>query len=350
LAVTRGVLQEYQQRIVFRTDNANTTEDNINKDEKMSESIVYLWWKGYTNQDNKSCVSKHKIGGSKTLKDLWNSGVDTVVLWTIHVKAKDENGFKKGDLVYNDCVVVSNGKYTGDSGWPAYVKSLKSSDGSISKVLISVGSADNMDFENIGKLGTAPTSLPYDNFQALLKKIPTLDGVVFDYEESFSNNDKKILKKFTVMLKEQGYKQVAFCPFNNMDWWNSILVKINTEFPGFVTDYQLQCYAGGGSNIESFSLNRWCQSVPDKASFIRPGFASKDNPSFGNMTPDEIKKQYQTWKDADITGLRGGFIWRYDDISSPYTLKDYVQAIRTGAEEDSTPQQPAVLGESAIGG
>lgn len=297
----------------------------------MSSVGIYLWWKGYTNTVDAACANSHNTGTNQDLTTLQESGFDTAILWTLHVKSQDGGGFKKGDIVYNDCVVVSQGKYCGDPGWSDYVSNLKKTGSSINSVLISVGSADNTDFANIGSLGFDTNGLLYEGFAALLAAIPALDGVVFDYEE-FSTEAQKAVVPFALMLQTIGYGQIAFCPYMSQPMWDNWYTEINKSAPGLVVESQLQCYSGGGGNQNASILADWTKNPAGGASFIHPGLACTNSYAPGNLTPQGIINLYKTWTDASVTGLGGGWIWHYDYIvqtSSP-TVAEYASAVSSG--------------------
>ena len=67
-------------------------------------------------------------GGDGVIADLKASGMTTVVAWAVHVHPN-------GDLVFNDPLIVSDGAYVGDAGWPADLESLKQSPTSVTRLL-----------------------------------------------------------------------------------------------------------------------------------------------------------------------------------------------------------------------
>ena len=297
----------------------------------MSSAGIYLWWKGYTNTEGNTCANNQNTATEQDLTTLQESGFDTAILWTLHVKSEDSQNFKKGDIIYNDCVVVRDGKYCGDSGWSDYVSNLKNSGSSINRVLMSVGSADNTDFANIGALGFNPGGLLYEGFAALLAEIPALDGVVFDYEEWGAQAENAVVP-FALMLQTIGYRQIAFCPYTNQSMWDNWYNQINASAPGLVVESQLQCYSGGAGNQYSANLAAWTKNPAGGSSFIHPGLACTNSNAPGNLSPQGIVNLYQTWTDNGVTGLGGGWIWHYDYIvqKTPPTVADYASAIRKG--------------------
>ena len=102
--------------------------------------------------------------GQAVMDTLRSSGFTTVILWSIHVR-------DNGDLWYNDDLIVSNGSYVGDAGWPARLATLKQAPTSVDRIEISVGSAGPNDWGTIATLvnsgGTGPDSILYRNFSAL---------------------------------------------------------------------------------------------------------------------------------------------------------------------------------------
>lgn len=120
-------------------------------------------------------------GGTTVIDDLRASGFTTVMLWSVHVQSN-------GDLYLNDKLIVSNGGYVGDSGWPSRLTRLRTAPTSVTRIELSVGSAGATDFENIKALinsqGTGSDSILYRNFQAL-KNATGANAVNFDDESAY---------------------------------------------------------------------------------------------------------------------------------------------------------------------
>ncbi|WP_052752934.1 hypothetical protein [Kordia zhangzhouensis] len=250
-------------------------------------------------------------GPNSVLQTINSSGFTTLVCWALHVH-------HNGDLVYNDTPVVSNGEYIGDPSWASELAKVKE-EGSINRILFSIGGWQTNDFYNIMNLlntqGDGPTSVLYRNFQALLKEIPVIDGIDYDDEGNYSINT---IVRFSRMLAGIGYQQITFCPYTNSPFWINCLVSIEQTHPGLVTGFNLQCYAGGAYNIGNVK-QYWIEPLQkamskgfDAAAFINPGLwcTHGDNCDQG-MNPKQVNAQFGKWKKEGITG---GFIWLYDDI------------------------------------
>jgi len=92
--------------------------------------------------------------------------------------------------------------------------------------------------------GTGPTSILYQDFQALKAAIPALDAIDFDDENSF-NSPTTI--SFGVMLGNLGY-HVMPDAFDQSSYWTNVVSQINTQLPGTSDGVHLQAYAGGAGN------------------------------------------------------------------------------------------------------
>ncbi|MEI7900928.1 MAG: lysyl endopeptidase, partial [bacterium] len=145
-------------------------------------------------------------GGTATMNTLRASGYTTVNLWTLHVYAD-----AGGSLIYNDQLVVANGAYAGNAGWPAQLATLKTAPTSVKRIEWSVGSWGASDFQALKILmdthGTNTESLVYRNFLAL-KNATGADAIQFDDESQY---DVATAVKFGRMLSAMGYK-VTLCP------------------------------------------------------------------------------------------------------------------------------------------
>ncbi len=246
-------------------------------------------------------------GGEAVIDDLKGSGFTTVVAWAVHVN-------QNGDLIFNDPTIVSDGKYVGDSGWPSRLANLKQG-GSVNRLLFSIGGWGVQDFPNIQSLiqsqGTGPGSILYKSFAALKSEIPTIDGIDLDDETLY---DQSTTVQFSQMLNTLGY-MVTFCPYTDTDFWVNCLYELNSKNPNAVTGFNLQCYAGGAGN----DPQTWISAIQDKMEsdfdaewFVFPGlWCRHGNRCVEGDCPDDITRQFAAWKPE---GMRGGFIWLYDDI------------------------------------
>ncbi len=249
--------------------------------------------------------------GQPALSTLSQTGFTTIVCWCIHVNAN-------GDLVYNDPpAICQGGAYAGNASWGKELAAMKTG-GSVNRLLFSVGSGGSQDFTNIMNLiksqGTGPSSILYQNFAALLKAIPAIDGIDLDDEDNY---DQDTIVSFSQMLATIGYKQITFCPYTDNTFWDGCLEALNKSNPGLVTGYNLQCYSGGSYNIDH--VEDWIKGVQkvmgksfDAAAFINPGLWCKNGTSCSQgMDPKTMNGYFTNWGKQ---GVRGGFIWLYDDI------------------------------------
>ncbi len=272
-------------------------------------------------------------GGSTVIADLKASDFTSVVAWALHVNSN-------GDLIFNSPTIVTNGDYVGDPGWPAQLNDLKQG-GSVTQLLFSVGGWGVSDFPNIQKLiqtqGTGPDSILYKNFSALKQALP-VDAIDFDDETLY---DQDTTVQFSQMLAELGY-HVTFCPYTNIDFWVNCLYALNSETPDLVTAFNLQCYAGGSYNRNN--LQPWIDAIQDKmgsgfeaAGFINPGLWCRNGSGcVSGDCPDSVESQFAIYKSQ---GIKGGFIWLYDDLqkcensgacSGTMGSKAYADAIISG--------------------
>jgi hypothetical protein len=247
-------------------------------------------------------------GGTSVIDDLKGSGFTTVVAWALHVSPT-------GDLIFNDPTIVSGGQYVGDPNWPGLLENLKQGETSVNRLLFSIGGWGVGDFPNIQSLiqsqGTGPDSILYQNFQALKQAIPTIDGIDLD-DESLYDTDTTV--QFCQMLNTLGY-EVTFCPYTNTEFWVDCLSTLNSQTPGLVTGFNLQCYAGGAGNTPQTWIDAIAQTMGSgfpAASFVYPGLWCRngDGCAEGDC-PGDITNQFAGWKSS---GIQGGFIWLYDDL------------------------------------
>jgi hypothetical protein len=265
--------------------------------------------------------------GSPALSTLNQTGFTTVVCWAVHVHTN-------GDLIYNDTQICSEGAYTGDASWGDELKAVKTG-GSVNRILFSIGGWDTGDFTNLQQIidteGTGPNTVLYQNFAALLKAIPVIDGIDLDDEDNY---DQNTIVQLCQMLATIGYGQITFCPYTQQAFWNNCLSALNQSNPGLVTGYNLQCYAGGSNNLHDVSS--WISGVQavmgtsfDAAAFVNPGLWCLNGADCSSgMSPGTIEAFFKGWA---TKGIAGGFIWLYDDIMKcGNDPQDYAVAINDG--------------------
>ncbi len=251
--------------------------------------------------------------GQAVMNVLRSSGFTTVILWSIHVHSN-------GDLYYNDHLVVSNGAYVGDSGWPARLRTLKQAPTSVNRIEVSVGAWGTPDWEAIDNLmtrdGTGSGTILYRNFLAL-RNATGADAINND-DESHYEVDSTV--KFARMANTMGYRNFTLAPYTAVSYWQGV----KNNLGALVDRVYLQAYAGGSGNNPA-SWRQWLGMPVD------PGLWSKNGSgcSAGN-SPAQVGTKMSAWKSS--AGIPGGFMWLYDDIkkcSSSGTAADYARAINT---------------------
>lgn len=276
------------------------------------------------------------------------SGFNTLILSLFHIGRSDApNVPGVGDIIFNGPPsVVHDGAYQLDGTWEANLAQLKSS-GKVGKILCSIGGANNVifDFRTIQELvvgpttsdpypqyttngkepnpyityGTGPDSTLYRNFLALKQNLPSVDGIDLDNEETYWVTEDA-MNRFTEMLIDIGF-EITFCPYDNQPFWNSTFQTIYEYNPNAVQWWNLQCYAGGGSNVPA----SWASSLYDQmkakypdfdaAKYIVPGLAARfyntDDQAWEGDCPDSMCTTFSGWTNENMPG---GFIWNYDSI------------------------------------
>ncbi|MFY2564263.1 PKD domain-containing protein [Corallococcus terminator] len=269
-------------------------------------------------------------GGTAVMDDLRASGFTTVMLWSFHIE-------DNGDLVYNDIPVVKNGAYMGDAAWPTRLATLKTAPTSINRIEVSIGAWSVPDFERMARLvngtatgcgttlvcGTGSNSILYRNFQAL-KAATGADAVNFDDESAY---DLAPTTTFGQMLIGQGYK-ITFAPYTQQTFWRNLKDNLGSA----VDKIYLQVYDGGaGNNPASWNTSMGMTVDPGLWSRHGNGCASGDSPS-------SVQTRMSGWKTS--AGIRGGFMWLYDDIqrcTAQGTTAQYAAAINTAVSGNTPP-------------
>jgi hypothetical protein len=234
--------------------------------------------------------------GQAVMNTLRASGFTTVILWSIHVRAN-------GDLWYNDTLIVANGRYVGDPGWPGRLRTLKQAPTSVNRIEVTVGSAGPDDWGVIDGLiraqGTGPGSILYRNFQAL-RTATGADAVNDDDEQHY---DLASTTAFARMVIAQGYR-FTFVPYTNMTFWANLKSALGSA----VDRVYLQNYAGGTGNDPRAWSNRLRMPVD-------PGLWSRHGSRCAaGDTPASVQRRMSAWRGS--AGIVGGFIWLYDDIKA----------------------------------
>ncbi len=246
---------------------------------------------------------------SANITEIENSGFSEAIVWSVEVSTT-------GDLNFNgEFPLTSGGVYVGNEYYPDFpgdMATLKL--GKVKRVTFSIGSSNYGDWENITNLinaqGTGPTSILYQDFQALKAAIPALDAIDFDDENSF-NSPTTI--SFGVMLGNLGY-HVMPDAFDDSSYWTNVVSQINSQLPGTADGVHLQAYAGGAGNNPCVGWN--FGAVP-----VFPGLWDQDD------TPSQVQTTMTGWHNQ--CGIIGGFMWLYDDFVGTGLAAQYASAINT---------------------
>jgi hypothetical protein len=233
-------------------------------------------------------------GGQAMIDTVRASGFNTVVLWTIHVRAN-------GDLVFNDQLVVSNGTYVGSPAWPGLLQRLRQAPTSVERIEIGVGSAGPDDWRVIHDLitaqGTGMNSILFRNFAAL-KAATGADAINDDDEQHFHVASTV---QFAQMAGTLGYR-FAIVPYNNMTFWRSVKTSLGT----LLDRAYVQCYAGGTGNNPA----TWASQLGMP---VEPGLWAKHGSGCtAGDSPAVFQSKLTAWRQS--AGIPGGFLWHNEDI------------------------------------
>ena len=273
---------------------------------------------GYTGIFGGGPLYKHV---ASNIAEIENSGFTEVVVWSIEVGST-------GNLNFNgEFPLTSAGTYVGNNTWPSFAADLVTmKQGTPKRITFSIGSSNVGDWQDIEALvqaqGTGPSSVLYQDFQALKAALPSVDAIDFDDE---NNYDSASTVAFAVMLGSLGY-HVEVDPYTNASYWTSVVSQINSQSPGTVDGVHLQTYSGGAGNSPCSGWN--FGTVP-----VFPGVWDS------NDTPPQAQSAMSSWHAQ--CGITGGFLWLYDDIvGKTYNGEDetaaYASAINTGVATSTT--------------
>lgn len=264
------------------------------------------------------------------------SDITTPILGLLHVNCSKETcpngkspaGSHDGDIAFNDTLIIRDGEYVGDPGWPATIASLRA--GSVGTIFASFGGAGVPDYERIAavmaKYGTGPGTPLYDNFNCL-KETLGVDGIDFDDEDSF---DQQTIVEFGQMLLGLDL-EITFCPYGAQSFWQGCIDALGA---GNVAWLNLQCYAGGKGNDPA----QWTgMGVP-----VVAGICSDCCCPQTTCSAQDVEAAFRVWStgggsvpsdcwagsSSGPADLAGGFIWTYGSVGDQ--LDAYVNAIRAG--------------------
>ncbi len=302
----------------------------------------------------------------KHVTDIQGSGLTTAIVGMLHIgdpdmlhpadPKKDCTTMKLGDFIYNDYpanLIVREGKFNPKpdgnpaiAKWPEQVARLKQQ-GSVSNVFLTIGSPPRYwpDFGTIEKMfKQGKADLLKQNLVALKEAFTiggrcAIDGFDIDCEET-GTVDKKTIVRFCEMVFELGFK-VTFCPYENHYWWQGCMQTLWDQ-DHKVSWWNLQCYSGGGGNLEKKEFQLWIDAlsdvVGDGAAYLVPGLApaGEDDVRGDVHCPSDFETIAAGWSKPKPAGM---FLWRYDPLAlaenqtlcdGQNNLKNYVKAINEG--------------------
>jgi hypothetical protein len=321
---------------------------------------------------------------------IQQSGLTTVIEFALHF-GRQGNGVQQwGDFVFNNGYpqpsypFIQDGKFNpyndaAIAAWPADLEKLKQG-GSVKEIFFSIGGwggapdypvKDFATFQYM--LDNGMKNVLVKNFDKFKGKFPLVDGFDLDCEE-FGNSPSQFPKVYPnpdptkvsadtiVQLCEILFKfdfKVTFCPYNKSDIWQTSMQRVCTELKQVVSWWNLQCYAGGSSNLFNFAT--WLQTLaavklpngnpigPNAGAFLVPGLSVQNqDPQWPNpQCPTGNGGMCLTFTDLSkkipkgYNDLAGGFLWDLDGITSNTnpcngkkpSLADYVNAINTGLSQ-----------------
>jgi hypothetical protein len=251
---------------------------------------------------------------------IQQAGWTSVIFSLFHI-GRTSAGQIEGDIYYNDTLIISNGAYVGDSGWPAMVNNLKG--GLVTTLLASVGGATPWveDFQTIqaiyqGNSNSFEGTNLQANFNVLKKLFPAIDAIDMDCEETY---DQVSFVAFCEMLIVAGFS-ITFCPYDSgeYDFWTGSLAELEEKYPGQVVWWNLQCYAGGSGNDPA----TWAGFITEAL----PGF-NTDGYILASDWSRFWDSNYDMWEGdcpeavaellapfAGDSAVGGAFIWTLDQI------------------------------------
>lgn len=323
---------------------------------------------------------------------IQKSGLTTVIEFALHVGRKGNGVQQWGDFVFNNGYpnesepFISNGQFNPNdneniAAWPADLNQLKKS-GSVEEIFFSIGGWGGYpdyivkDFCTIQyMLDNGMKNVLVENFTEFRKRFPAVDGFDLDCEEfgnspsqfpdTYPGSDTNTVGQDTIVQLSEilfglGFK-VTFCPFDKPEAgiWQGSMQQLITDCQAVVSWWNLQCYAGGGSNRSS--LDSWINTLA--AVKLADGTPiGKNAPAF-LVTGLSVQNQYRDWPNpqcptgdggmcltfANMKGqvpkdncpLAGGFLWDLDGIATNTrpcggkipSLGDYVSAINAGLSD-----------------
>ncbi len=292
----------------FHTQGAVSPE--IMESEHMSTGTIQFYGSGLF-QD---AYPNPTVPYATQLAQIQKSPFNRCVLWALHVQTN-------GDFYYNDTPMVQNGKFVtstdptkGVNPDLASLLSQVKSGGNVGKILFSIGPFQS-DFDHI----VANLASARANFAALKAALP-IDGIDFDYEGNYGDQDATNLANLTTLLYKDLGLEVTYCPYTYESFWLSCLAQVYQKNKNvqLVSAFNLQCYDGGTGNDPA----QWAAEISsygsplgiaDPITFIFPGFwvAHAGAKSGMGQCPSEMQS---TFTALQPEGVVGGWVWNSGDI------------------------------------
>lgn len=262
-------------------------------------------------------------GNRREVAELQGSGFTTVMLFTLHVDSE-------ASLYYNGTPIVKNGIFANFDYLPNLLADLKSN-GSVQRVLFSIGCANALDFATMGTLLQTNQAGLLQSFGALQAALP-IDGVDFD-DESTYNAETDATLSHMLATPANFSMTVTYCPYTEQSVWNTALqdtwqldLQSQTPLPQSVRWWNLQCY-GGADPVQ------WAKGVPSNAGVADPYSLVVPIYSATEDTPETLQ---QTFEQLAGHGFTNGGLWNMTNIAPQYSLQQYADAIIEGLESGPT--------------
>lgn len=177
---------------------------------------------GVKNIQNTPPYTLSKQRMESVLSQVASSGFNRVVLWSLMVldsepkEPPSSSPFAKGDIyMYAHLVSSASGSslYVGPDYWNTLLTDLKAN-GTVDQILFCLGGGWEYLNANVAEMQSGGTI--YNNFQALRKALPCIDGIDFDFEGisgvnmNFPDSYVDTVVSFASMLQDIGFPQVTF--------------------------------------------------------------------------------------------------------------------------------------------
>ena len=163
---------------------------------------------------------------SPLIPSLQQAGWTTLILGLFHIDSS-------GNIGFNNKMIIENGSYTGDTGWPGQISQLLGGSSQITLIEASIGGGGVQDFQNIQNIyqnnnKSFAGTLLQRNFQVFHQTFPIITLIDMDCEEAY---DQPSFVGFCEMLIQMGYG-ITFCPYTRDTFWTGSLAAIQQQHPG----------------------------------------------------------------------------------------------------------------------